>query len=809
MKQLMLLCILVYMPTMLQAQRVIVNGTITDSKSGETLLSANVYDGVTFVGAVTNNYGFYALNLERGKVLLTCSYIGYNDYQVELFISKDTTINIALEQDFQIQEVIVRSNSPQKTVESPQMSRIELKMPDLKTAPALLGEVDIIKTLQTLPGVQGGTEGAAGFFVRGGAPDQNLILLDGVPVYNVNHLFGFFSVFNADAIKNVTLIKGGFPARYGGRLSSVVDIRMKEGDMKEFHAEGSVGLLSSKLTIEGPIVKDKTSFLISGRRTYYDLLTYPFQAAFNKKYPEYNTWVTAFFYDLNAKINHKFSDKDRLFLSAYMGQDKFNIKDEYSYSGADYQSEYKDNSGLKWGNVTSSLRWNHQFSNRIFSNLTAIFSDYTFKTYMKGESYQKNASSSFEEDYSYDMEYYSRIRNYGLKYDFDFPVNANNYLRFGVSNTYYQFSPGVGAYQEKDSGGESDIDTSIGTKNIPGNELDLYIEDELTLGKRFKANIGAHLSTFLIRGKTYYSAEPRVSARYMLTDNFSLKGSYVQMTQYINLLTNSTIGLPTDLWVPSTRKILPQKSWQSAVGLAYNLGNIYEFTLEAYYKEMKNLTEFDEGQGFFSMGFNDIDEIATQGVGNSYGAEFMIQKSLGKFRGWISYTLSWSNRKFAEISYGREFPFKYDRRHNLAIIGSYDISERINIGVGWTYYSGSAFSMADEKAISPYEVERLRETNTTPVGYQYSPFTIGYLDTRNNYRMPSYHRMDIGLNFKKQLKRAERTWSFGAYNAYNRKNAFFLMEGEEYDSRTDSFKPVMKQIAIFPIIPYLRYSLKF
>lgn len=805
MKQLILLCFLLCLSARIMAQRVIVNGSVTDSKSGETLLSANVYDGLTFVGTITNNYGFYALNLQKGKVLLTCSYIGYNDYKVELAISKDTTINIALEPNLAIEEVIVRSISPQKTVESPQMSRIELKVPDLKTAPALLGEVDIIKTLQTLPGVQGGTEGSAGFFVRGGAPDQNLILLDGVPVYNVNHLFGFFSVFNADAIKNVTLLKGGFPARYGGRLSSVVDIRMKEGDLKEFHAEGSIGLLSSKLTLEGPIVKDKTSFLISGRRTYYDLLTYPFQAAYNRKYPEYKTWVAAFFYDLNVKVNHKFSDKDRLYISAYMGKDKFNVKDEYRYTNIDYHSESKDNSGLKWGNVTSSLRWNHQFSNRIFSNLTAIFSDYTFKTYLEGESYQK--SSSYEENYSYDMEYYSRIRNYGIKYDFDFPVNSNNYLRFGISNTFYQFSPGVGAFQEKTSNDEYSIDTSLGTRNIPGNELYLYIEDELTLGNRFKANLGAHFSTFFIRNKNYYSIEPRISARYMVADNFSFKASYVQMTQYINLLTNSTIGLPTDLWVPSTRKILPQKSLQAAIGMAYNLNNIYEFTLETYYKEMKNLTEFDEGYGFFSMGFSDIDEIATQGIGHSYGAEFMIQKSLGKFRGWVSYTLSWSNRKFAEISYGREFPFKYDRRYNIAIVGSYDLSERVNFGAGWTFYTGSAFSLADEKAISPYEVARLSETNNSY--YEYVPKTIGYLDTRNNYRMPNYHRLDVGFNFKKHLKRAERTWSFGAYNAYNRKNAFFLMESEEYDPKTDSFKPVINQITIFPIIPYLRYSLKF
>lgn len=788
---------------LIQAQKVIISGTITDSKSGETMISANVYDGNTLKGTVSNNYGFYSLQAQKGKVLLRCSYIGYNDFEVELDVQQDMNFNISLVQNLSIEEVVVRNNSPRKTVESTQMSKIELKLADIKTAPVLFGEVDVLKTLQTLPGVQGGTEGTSGFFVRGGAPDQNLILLDGVPVYNASHLFGLFSVFNADAIKNVSLIKGGFPARYGGRISSVVDIRMKEGDMKKFHGEGSVGLLSSKLTLEGPIIKDKTSFLISGRRTYYDILSMPIQAMINRKEDSYNTWVTAYFYDLNAKVNHKFSDKDRLYLSAYMGRDRFGLTDKGSETYGSSSDSYEETGGIGWGNITSSLRWNHQFSSRLFSNLTAVFSDYTFKTFVQGntESIDENGTEREE----YDLTYYSRIRSYGLKYEFDFPVNNNHYIRYGISNTTYQFSPGVGSYKENYTGSDYNYDTTIGKKNIPGNESYVYLEDEISISSNLKANVGAHLSMFNTQGKNYYSLEPRLSARYLVTDDLSLKASYVRMNQYINLLTNSTVGLPTDLWVPSTKRILPQRSWQTAMGVAYNLNDSYEFTLEGYYKEMKNLTEFGEGFGFFSLGTNELDELTTQGIGTSYGVEFMAQKTLGKFRGWVSYTLSWSNRTFAEISNGRTFPFKYDRRHNLALIANYDFSDRFNMALGWTYYTGSSFSLEDELSVSP---DDLSPYDKDPYFPQSEIYTDGYLETRNNYRFPGYHRLDLGFNFTKQKKRIKRTWSFGAYNAYSRKNPFMLYKSTSY-SGTGETNSEIKQVSILPILPYVRYSFKF
>jgi outer membrane receptor for ferrienterochelin and colicin len=795
----------------LTAQKVTISGKIYDIESGEMCISASIYDELTMNGTVTNNYGYYAMRVSMGKVRLMCSYVGCPPVIMEMEILKDTTLNIGLITSVNLDEVVVVDKSPKQRVQSTQMSQVEMRVGDIKSSPVLLGETDIIKSLQLMPGVQSGTEGSAGFFVRGGAPDQNLILLDGVPVYNVNHLFGFFSVFNADAIKNVTLIKGGFPARYGGRLSSVVDIRMKEGNMKEFHVDGSIGLIASNLTIEGPIKKDKTSFIVSGRRTYYDLISLPFQRALNRRSlgADEKISLQAFFYDLNAKVNHIISEKDRVYLSVYTGRDKFGLIEKYHSTTNDYEMESATEAGIQWGNITTAIRWNHQYSKRLFSNLTATFSDFTFDTYMTDAS--SFLTDSTEERESSDMDYYSRIRDYGLKYDFDLPLNERNYLRFGISNTLHTFSPGVGVFTQDYSQDEWDLDTTIGKKDIPGNEFYVYFEDEIGILPSLKANIGTQVSVFSVKNKTYVSPEPRLSFRYLVNDNLSIKASYVWMTQYINLLTNTTIGLPTDLWIPSTDSLRPQKAWQAALGVSYSLFDEFEFTVEGYYKQMRNLVEFGEGYGFLSMGFTDLEDIVTQGKGESYGAEVMIQKSTGKFRGWISYTLSWSNREFNEISYGRKFPFTYDRRHNIAVVINYDLFKNISFGSSWVYYSGNAFTLPDELGISPYWAPMLNAGGHVPSSLYYdnNTYTNGYFEYRNNYKMPAYHRLDVGFNFKKKLKRAERTWSVGAYNLYNRRNAFMVYQVEEWDEETGNFVSKLKKITIFPIIPYFRYALKF
>jgi hypothetical protein len=616
-------------------------------------------------------------------------------------------------------------------------------------------------------------------------------------------LFGFFSVFNTDAIKNVRLIKGGFPARYGGRLSSVVDIRMKEGNKKEWKGEGSVGILSSKITVEGPIKKDTSSLIISGRRTYYDLFTYPVQFFYNKSSRD-NINVGAFFYDLNLKYNKILKNNDRIYLSTYLGKDKFYAKGTNNYNYLNNEEEYESNGdysyGLKWGNVTTALRWNHIFNKKLFSNLTATFSNYSFI------SNQSNSSTEYKMDtiinsVHFESNYYSRIRDYGIKYDFDWPLNDKNYIRFGTSSVIHIFSPGVSAVHATNTEETWKIDSTFGDKNIPSVEFHAYIEDDIKLTSRLKANLGGHFSMFIVNGKTYYSPEPRISARFLITNRLSIKASYVLMTQYINLLTNSTVGLPTDLWAPSTKKLLPQRTWQAATCFAYNLNNKYEITIESYYKEMENLVEFAEGSGFYNLSLSDLDDIATQGTGKSYGLELMVQKSSGKLRGHLSYTLSRSDRKFEEISYGRTFPFTYDRRHVISAIATYDINDRVNLSGGWVYYTGRAFTLTDEKIVSTHIIEQdiyggiIENVQIKPL----SPRENKHFEIRNNYRMPAYHRMDVGVNFKKQRKRALRTWSFGAYNTYLRQNAFMIYEKENS----------IKQIALLPFVPYLRYGLKF
>jgi outer membrane receptor for ferrienterochelin and colicin len=583
-----------------KAQNATISGTITDARTGEPLLSANIYNSETLLGTASNTYGFYSLRQPQGVIPISATFTGYQSFTATLNLTRDTVINIALEPVIELDEVVVSGQSPLQNVRSTQMGTIQLSPAKTDILPALLGETDIIKTFQLMPGVQGGTEGTSGFYVRGGGPDQNLILLDGVPVYNVSHLFGFMSVFNSDAIRNVTLIKGGFPARYGGRLSSVLDIRMKEGNNQEFKGNASIGLISSKLTLEGPIKSDKTSFMFSGRRSYVDLLSYPFQMAANKKQgANEKFWVGYFLQDFNAKINHTFNDQHRLYLSVYTGKDKFFLNDKYEYSNAyssyDGQGSHeshaasihyksKDKVRLQWGNTTGALRWNNIINNQLFANLTATVSNYKFKI---SEDYEEENTDLIEnttKKYSYFYEYYSQILDYGLKADFDFVPSPRHYLRFGMHNTLHYFSPGVTINKDYYDSGSTPIDTIYGNKNIPANEMMVYVEDDITLSPAIRLNAGLHYSNFNVQGTTYHSLEPRLSARFMLTNRLSAKASYTHMQQYLHLLANSSMGLPTDLWVPATKKIKPQKSRQAALGLAYAPNTIYEISLEGYYK---------------------------------------------------------------------------------------------------------------------------------------------------------------------------------------------------------------------------------
>ena len=777
----------------LHAQKFTISGFVFDQKSGEPLLGANIYDEKTFAGVASNAYGFYSLTLPAGEKKIVYSFMGYHSEVKLLKLNKDTVIDVGLIPTLELDEVEIKGSAIQQRLESSQMSVNELPMKDLKKIPVFFGETDIIKTIQLLPGVQSGNDGSSGLFVRGGGPEENLILLDGVPVYNANHLFGFFSVFNADALNSVTLVKGGFPARYGGRLSSVLDIRMKEGNIKKYHGSVSVGLIAAKITVEGPIVKNRSSFIFSVRRTYLDLLSLPVQSIINKKSGNGKSWGGYNFMDLNGKINYKLGAKDRLYLSAYMGKDKAYGKSEYKEKDFENLEKFK----LRWGNLTTSFRWNHLFSNKLFSNTRISYSRYHF---LVGENYETKNKDYYEQ---FDYEYGSGINDLAFSTDFDFLPVPNHYIRLGMSYIYHTFSPGVNvySYKERGSGNPSSVDTTYGNRDVYASEMDAYVEDDFSLGNRLKLNLGLHLSGFYVQKKFYSSLQPRASMRFKISEKLSLKASYADMQQYIHLLSNSYIGLPTDLWMPVTDSIKPMRSRQVALGGVYRFQGVFEVSLEGYYKWMKRLIEYKPGASYLMSG-QQWQDLVTVGDGKSYGVEMLIKKEVGKFTGWIGYTLSWSWRMFKEVS-EQKYPYRYDRRNDLSVVLTYQLNDRIDFGATWVYGTGYPVTLPFDKYLAPGDYKKfIREGWALPY--------VDNVEKRNNYRMPDYHRLDLGVNFHKKKKHGERVWSVGIYNAYFRQNPFFLYMDYEYDDVDPNVPPkkVLKQVSLFPGIPYFSYQFK-
>ena len=774
----------------MQAQtRYTISGTVTDRASGEHLIGATVRDVKSGKGTVTNTFGFYSLTLPSDSVLIAITYIGYKADGFQYFLDKNTTQHVSLEQSSILKEVEIVGERYERIEERAQMSRIDIPIQQIKNVPAFMGEKDVLKALQLLPGVSAGGEGQSGIYVRGGGPDQNLILLDGVPVYNVSHLFGFFSVFNPDAVKDVSLIKGGFPARYGGRLSSVIEINMKEGNENEFHGEGTIGLIASKLTLEGPIKKGKSSFIVSGRRTYIDILARPLiKAGFKADGSE--GVVGYFFDDVNAKVNYRFSEKDRVYLSFYTGQDKFYL--DFGERDEDYEDQFK--AGLGWGNVTSALRWNHIWSPKLFANTTLTYSRYRFETSNGYESRELENKTVVSED-KFDLLYFSGINDVAGKIDFDFLPSPDHYIRFGANAILHTFKPGTfrAGYSSFEEGSDtSSFRADYSQDNVRATEFAAYVEDDWKINERIRINGGLHFSGFALTGKPYFSLQPRFNARYLLDRGWSLKAGFSTMRQYIHLLTNETIGLPTDLWLPTTKRVKPQDSWQAAIGTAKTLGQDYEFSVELYYKEMDNVIAFREGSSLLQ--FEGWEDRVSQGKGTAYGAEFFVQKKRGKLSGWVGYTLSWATRQFDDINFGEVFPYKYDRRHDFEITGSYKFTERFSLAASWVYSTGNAVTLGNSRYLGPSPYNNfLQETTHTP--------------ERNNFRMPSYNRLDVGFEFTKKKRRYTRTWAFGAYNAYNRKNPFFLFTDTEYsDGKTTT---VLKKASLFPVIPYFAWSFKF
>ena len=763
------------------AQKITISGTVRDASSGESLIGASAFvTADPSLGTITNEYGFYSITVPAtDSVALTFSYVGFSDQERTVAARTDRTLNIELGTGVELQTVEVKADSYQEQLGSTEMSVETIKPAEAKVIPVLLGESDILKTIQLKPGIPSGSEGTTGLFVRGGASDQNLILLDEAVVYNPNHLFGFFSTFNTDAVKDLKLYKGGFPAQYGGRLSSVIDVKLKEGNNKKFSGTGGIGLISSRLTLEGPIGGERTSFIVSGRRTYVDLITRQVNRAMEDD-PDFNPIPDYFFYDLNTKINHKFSDKDRIYLSGYFGRDRFGFNGDFFDFNFD------------WGNLTGTVRWNHVFSPKLFANTTFTASDYRYEI--------ANRITGF--NFSID----SKIVDQNLKTDFYYAASNTHTLRYGAQITNHQFT--VGRFR----GGSDDgsIEFTAGSE-LDGVEFGAYLGDEWTASDRLKINYGFRVSGFTNDGTTYFGWEPRVASVYSVSDNFSVKGSYARMYQYVHLISSSGISLPTDVWYPSTEAVKPEISDQVAVGYSTLLGNSgLFFTNEYYYKRLQNQIDFVDGA---SLVVNDnLEAEFAFGEGEAYGAEFSIERREGKIRGWIGYTLARVTRgNFRPVDENRIFGEglgffapRYDRRHDLSIVGIYEINPRLTFTTSFVYGSGD-LSWLPTGRFSFQDVEGAEFSSVVPV----------YAD-RNNVRLAPYHRWDVGLVIKFFPKWGESDLTLSVVNVYDRRNAFFVFLEPEFREITvgdQTFevpeRVAANQVSLFPLLPSFTYNFKF
>ena len=765
-------------------KRYTISGYIRDKSSGETLIGATLSIKTSSKGISSNQYGFYSITLEAGKYNLLCTSVGYKSQSISLELNMDSVMNIDMENGVALsQEVVVTARKRDNNVKTAQMGKVSLQIEQIKSVPAFLGEVDLLKVVQLLPGVRNAGEGSAGIYVRGGGPDQNLILLDDAVVYNTGHLFGFFSVFNSDAIKNVTLIKGGMPAQYGGRLSSVLDVSMKDGNNQKLQVDGGIGLIASRVSIQGPLKKEKASFIISARRTYIDALTKPFVSKTSQF-----SGSGYYFYDLNTKLNYKFSDKNRLFLSGYFGRDVFDF----------VNGQQSLNVNIPWGNATGTIRWNHVFNKKLFVNTTALYNDYNF-------SFKANQNN-------FDVKLASGIKDVSIKQDYDFYPFSKHKIKFGAAYTYHRFKPSVV------SGKQDSVEFNPVNPQLKyANEVSAYIQDDWEISSKFQFNAGLRYSMFQQIGpyklyqtdangnkidstvfsggkpvKTYGGLEPRVTMRYSINDETSIKMSATRNLQFIHLVSNSGSTLPTDIWVPSTYKVKPQLSWLYAAGLFKNFkNNMFETSIEFYYKDMQNQIEYKEG--YTPNSLDDTENSFVFGKGWSYGSELYINKAKGKFTGWIGYTLSWTWRKFADLNFGEKYPAKYDRRNDLSVVGMYELNKKWKLSATFVYGTGNAATLPERF----YIVDGV-------LTQEYSRI--------NQYRLPSYHRLDVGaiLTPKKNENRKWKSeWVFSVYNVYNRKNPYFIYFDQTGSLGQGNLQIQAKQVSIFPVIPSVTWNFKF
>ena len=748
-----------------------ISGTVSDTSSGEGMIGVRIkVKEFSGIGTVTNEYGFYSLTLAEGTYTFEFSAIGFEMKSQLVDLKENVKFNLELAAPTkEISEVVVTTKRKDENIRSAQTGVETLDIRQLSKVPVIFGEKDIIKTMQLTPGIKSGGDGSSGFYVRGGSSDQNLILLDEAPVYNASHLLGFFSTFNSDAIKTATIYKGTQPAQYGGRLASVLDIRMNEGNNKRFRVSGGLGLISSKLNVEGPLKKDKSSFLISARRTYADL----FLKLSNKENLKSSS---LYFYDVNAKINYKLSKKDRLYLSGYFGRDKLGI------SGF----------GLTWGNITGTARWNHIINDKLFSNTSFIASNYVYDIGIKSN--------------NVDISINSTLQDYNLKQEFQYFPNSRNKIKFGVNAIHHSIIPGQIEASEGSGANTLKQKPKLSLENA------VYFSNDWIATEKLNINYGIRATSFSLLGnggdfytytkdgllatstnyaqnnviKTYYNFEPRITASFMYSNSASIKGGYTRNIQNVHLISNTTGDNPTDIWIPSSQNIKPEISDQTSIGWFKNFSdNKYEMSIETYYKSMQNQIDYRDGANTQA---NDLLEGELLfGKGKAYGLETYIKKTSGKFTGWVSYTLSKVQKQIDGINNNNWYSAKQDRRHDLSVVGIYDLSKKLTLSATFVYYTGSAITLPSGKYYVNNQVQ-----------WQYTE--------RNGGRMPAYHRMDIALTwYRKQTEKYESSWNFSIFNLYGHENAYSITFRES----ADHTKTEAVQTSLFKMIPSVTYNFKF
>lgn len=799
------------------------HGYVTDSESGETLIGANVYCPALGAGTVSNAYGFYSMPMARGRQAVVISYVGYEPLVTTIDITGDVAQNYTLQPAQVLQEVVVESDRPETGAASTRMSASTISIQQIQQMPSMLGESDVLKSLQILPGVQTGFAGTSQLSVRGGNLDQNLFLLDGIMLYNVHHVLGFESAFMPDAVKHVDFFRGSFPARYGGRLSSVADVRTKDGDMQHYHGLFSIGLLSSHLELEGPIIKDRTSFMVSARRSYIDWLI-KLGMRLDDSADDVDK-LSLYFYDLNAKVNHKFSDTDRLFLSFYQGQDGLKVAARYG----EHDSDRSYTSGrfaedLHWGNTFGCVRWNHLFSPQLFSNLTVGYNSYRLlsdgaNAYREFEKDKKVLDNKFRSKFS------SGIDDFMAIYDFDYHPAQQHHIKFGGAYTLHTFHPEVQSTHIKLKDEENEIDNhySSGNRDMHGNEFALYAEDDMTLSDRWQVNAGVRGVLYTVDGKCYPDLEPRLSASYLLTRGLRMKAAYTMMHQYVLQLTTSQINMPTDLWVSVTKEHVPMVANQFAVGLSCDRWQGWELTMEGYYKNMEHVLEYIDGASFSGSSKGWQDKV-TQGNGRCYGLELGATRNIGRTTGTLSYTWSKSDRCFPNgaINNGKRYPYEYDRRHVFHILLQHQFTKHVDFNACWNYASGGYATISQQTTQYLFP-------NSNADNYNYSDGHIAktvadgdYYSSRNNFRMKSRQQLDLSINIHHTTKHGERIWNFSLMNAYFYRNQD-LVWTEQKQVKVDVPDPlhpgqtvkekrdcrVLVQATVIPILPSASYTYKF